>query len=86
MSPTKSPRPLEELARLGNEAFDRQILPVLRPEDEGKFFAIDIGTDDYEIDEDDYTAVTRLKKRHPSAEIWLGQVGQPAAYRMRHGQ
>ncbi len=31
----------------------------------------------------DYAAVKRLRSRRPSAEIWLGRIGQPAAYRMR---
>jgi hypothetical protein len=72
----------EELARLGSEVFDRQVRPLLRPEDEGKFVAIDIRTGDYELDEDDYAAVTRLRARNPMAEIWLARAGQPAAYRL----
>jgi hypothetical protein len=83
MPGTKPHRTPEELARLGSEVFDRQVRPVLRPEDDGKFVAIDIDTGDHEIDEDDYAAVTRLRARRPSAEVWLGRVGQPAAYRMR---
>ena len=85
MPGTKSKRTPEELARLGSEVFDRHVRPVLRPEDDGKFVAIDIDSGDYEIDDDDYTAVTRLRTRRPSAEVWLGRVGQPAAYRMRRG-
>ncbi len=76
----------EELARAGSDVFDRHVRPVLRPEDDGKFVAIDIDTGDHEIDEDDYTAIKRLQSRRPSAEIWLGRVGQPAAYRMRRGR
>lgn len=82
--PTTEPRRgLEEVARLGAEVFDRQVRPALRPEDDGKFVAIDIETGDYELDADDYTAVTRLRARRPTAEVWLGRVGQPAAYQMR---
>jgi hypothetical protein len=76
----------EEIARLGAETFDRHVRPELRPEDDGKFVAVDIGTGDYELDEDDYAAVSRLRSRCPSAEVWLGRVGQPAAYRMRWGR
>ena len=86
MPATEPRRNPEELARLGAEVFDRQVRPALRPEDDGKFVAIDIGTGDYELDEDDYAAVTRLRARCPSAEIWLGRIGQPAAYRMRRGR
>ncbi len=85
--PTAEPRRSpEDLARLGAEVFDRRVRPVLRPEDDGKFVAVDIGTGDHELDEDDYSAVTRLRTRRPSAEVWLGRVGQPAAYRMRRGR
>jgi hypothetical protein len=73
----------EELGRLGAEAFDRYVRPKLRPEDDGKFVAIDIITGDHEIDEDDYAAVTRLRARCPSADVWLARVGQPTAYKLR---
>ena len=50
----------EELARLGSEVFERRVRPMLRPEDDGKFVALDVQTGDYEVDEDDYGAVSRL--------------------------
>ncbi len=60
--PTIEPRrSLEELARLGGKIFDRNVRPALRSEDTGKFVAIDVETNDFEIDEDDYTAVARLR-------------------------
>jgi hypothetical protein len=83
MSATNSHRTPEELARLGAEVFNRQVRPALRPEDDGKFVAIDVETGDHELDEDDYAAVTRLRNRRPSADVWLERVGQPAAYQMR---
>ena len=76
----------EEVARLGTEMFDRQVRPALRPEDDGKFVAIDIRSGSFELDVDDYTAVMHLRTRLPCAEIWLEKVGQPAAYRLRRGQ
>ncbi len=82
MPVTETRRSPEELARLGAEAFARRVRPMLRPEDDGKFVAIDVGTGDFELDDDDYTAVARLRSRRPEAEIWLGRVGAPAAYRM----
>lgn len=83
MPATERHRTPEELALLGSEVFDRQVRPALRPEDDGKFVAIDIGTGDHEIDEDDYAAVTRLRTRRPLAEVWLGRVG--SASRRRTG-
>ncbi len=57
---------------------DRRIRPV----DDGKFVAIDVETGDYEIDEDDYAVIARLRSRRPAAEIWLMRAGYPAAYRI----
>jgi hypothetical protein len=83
MPVTESRQTLEELARLGSEVFERRVRPMLRSEDDGKFVALDVRTGEYEIDEDDYGAVSRLRARNPAVEIWLSRVGQPAAYRMR---
>lgn len=73
---------LDELARLGGDIFDRQVRSALRPEDDGKFVAIDVETGDYEIDEDDYAAVARLRSRKPAADVWLMRAGSPTTYRM----
>jgi hypothetical protein len=81
--PTNNPpRNLDELACLGGQTFDRQVRPALRAEDDGKFVAIDVETGAYEIDEDDYAAVIRLRSRKPGAEIWLTRAGFPAACRI----
>ena len=74
-------RSLEELARLGAEAFERRVRPSLLPAADGKFVAVDVDSGNYEVDEDDYAAVTRLRTRLPAAEIWLLRAGHPAAYR-----
>ena len=86
MPDIEPPRSLDECARLGTEAFERWVRPSLRPEDDGKFIAIDIDTGNHEIDEDNYTAVMRLRTRNPGAEIWLERAGQPAAYKIRGGR
>src|SRR5882672_11087542 len=81
--PTTTPtRPLDELAALGGVIFDRQVRPALRPEDDGKFVAIDVETGDYEMDEDDYAAVARLRARKPAADVWLMRAGFPTTYKM----
>lgn len=76
---------LADEARRGQEAFDRHVKPNLRPEDDGKFVAVDIQSGSYEIDADDYQATGRLMARIPGARIWLLRAGQPTTYRMgRH--
>lgn len=86
MPPTRPRRPTAEVARLGSETFDTVVQPQLLPGDNGKFVAVDIVTGDYEVDADDYTAISRLRKRNPLAEIWLEMAGQPTAYKMRQGR
>ena len=83
MTTSESRRNPEQLAEAGTEVFNRKVRPALRPEHEGKFVAIDIGTGDYEIDDDDYAAVSRSRDRHPSAEVWLERAGRPTAYDAR---
>ncbi|HJZ56514.1 MAG TPA: hypothetical protein VKE74_16230 [Gemmataceae bacterium] len=82
MPTTGSPRSPEELARLGGEVFERCVRPSLRPEDDGKFVAVDVVSGEYEIDSDDYTAVARLRARLPSADVWLARAGSPATCRI----
>jgi len=72
----------EEFSRRGQEIYDRDVHPALRPEDEDKFVAIDIDSGSYELDRDDFTATERLLTRQPHAQIWLARVGQRAAYRI----
>jgi len=86
MPTTQSPRTLDERARLGSEFFDRRVKPTLRPEQDGQFVAIDVGTGDFEIDADDYAAVTRLLGRNPADDIWLVRVGFPTTCRMGSGR
>jgi hypothetical protein len=82
MSTAKTHYTLDELAALGANIFEKQIRPRLRPEDDGKFVAIDVISSDYEIDADDYTAIARLKARKPAADVWLMRVSFPTTYRM----
>jgi len=74
--------PLEEFGRRGEEIYDRVVRPTLTPEDDGKFVAIDIESEAYEIDRDDMTACLRLQGRYPDAQTFVLRVGHPAAYRL----
>ncbi|HEY1378935.1 MAG TPA: hypothetical protein VGF55_19190 [Gemmataceae bacterium] len=86
MSAAEPQRSRDEVARLGHEVYDRRVRPALRPEDDGKFVAIAIDTGDYEINEDDYTAIMRLRTRNPAGRFWLMRAGRRAAYTIRrHG-
>lgn len=79
-TPSREPTDFD---RRGMELFARQIQPQLRPEDDGKYVAIDVNSGDYELDADDYTAFARLRARRPDAEMWLERAGYPTAYKLR---
>ena len=71
-----------KFAQRGHALYEREVLPHVTDDDEGKFVAIDIETGAYEIDPDDYTATERLLQRQPTAQIWLCRVGHRTTYRI----
>lgn len=71
----------EEVARRGDEIYEREVLPRLDSEDEGKFALIDVETGDYEVDRDELAASDRLFARQPDAQVWTRQVGSRYARR-----
>lgn len=82
---TTRPTPAErtDIGRLGREAFEQHVRPHLRPEDDGKFIAIDVDTGEYEIDASDYAATMRIHARRSGARVWLMRAGHRAAHRIR---
>jgi hypothetical protein len=81
MAQLKRRYPKEEFARRGDEIYERDIKPKLKPRDKGKFVAIDIETGNYEIDEDEMRVCHQLRNRVPSAQIWLKRAGFPYLHR-----
>jgi len=65
----------DEVARRGDDLYEREVRPHLKAEDEGKFVVIDIESGAYEIDSDELTASDRLLASHPDAQVWLRRVG-----------
>jgi hypothetical protein len=65
----------DEVARRGDERYEREVRPHLKAEDEGKFVVIDIETGAYEIDSNELAASDRLLASHPDAQVWLRRVG-----------
>lgn len=77
----RSDQEREEIARRGDELYEREIRPRLQPEDEGKFVLIDVESGDYEIERDELAASDRLLARRPGARVWMRQVGSRFARR-----
>jgi hypothetical protein len=72
----------ERIAKSGQQIYEHLAATRLRPEDDGKFIAIDIDSGAFEVDPDDFSATERLLHRQPNARMWLGRVGRKAAYRL----
>ena len=81
MATTKRRYSKEEFARRGDALYEKEVRSKLKPEDEGKFVAIDIESGMYEIDEDELEACDRLNARIPAAQIWLVRVGSRYLHR-----
>lgn len=67
--------PKDEIARRGDEIFERDVRPILTSDDDGKFVAIDVETGAFEIDADEMSATGRLRARVSEAQAWLTRVG-----------
>jgi hypothetical protein len=81
MASTRRRYPKEEFARRGDEIYERDVRPRLKPDDDGKFVAIDIETGTFEVDSDELTACDRVRSRIPDAQIWLVRAGSPYVHR-----
>jgi hypothetical protein len=66
---------LEDLARRGQEYYDRFLRAKLLPKHKGEFVVLDPETGDYEIDEDEVAAMERARARHPDRLFYILRVG-----------
>jgi hypothetical protein len=71
----------EEIAHRGDAIYESAIFPHLKPEDKGRFVALDIDTSEFEIDDDELAACDRLRARLPDAQIWMVRVGSRYVHR-----
>jgi len=76
----------DEFARRGDTIYENEVRPHLKPDDDGKFVAIDIETGAYEIAAEELAACHELRGRVPGAQIWLVRVGSRHVYRFGRGQ
>jgi hypothetical protein len=74
--------PAEEIARRGEEIYEREIRARVEPDHRGKVVVIDIESGDYELDDDHLAAVRRARARNANAELYALRVGYPALGRI----
>jgi hypothetical protein len=71
----------EEFVRRGTAIYERDISPLLKTADKGKYVAIDIETGEYEVANDVLSACRQLRARISDPQPWLVRVGCPYVYR-----
>ena len=71
-----------ELGERADEIFERKIRPQVDVEEAHKYVAIDVESEDFEVDANQLAAADRLIERHPEAEgrIWFRRVGSRFAH------
>lgn len=71
-----------EIVRRGKEIFDHDIRAQMRPEHQGKLLVIDVHSGDYEMNDDQVTALHRLKLRRPNALCYVHRIGARTAVKL----
>jgi hypothetical protein len=70
----------DEFARRGDALYENDVRHRLKPDDDGKFAAIDIESGKYEVDADELAACDRLRACVPGAQIWMVRIGSRAVH------
>jgi hypothetical protein len=71
-----------EIVRRGEAIYENELRDRVEPANHGRFLVLDLESHDFEIDDDDLTATTRLLDRHPSGVLYGLKIGHSAAYRI----
>ena len=75
--PTAPTRLKEEIARLGDEIYERDIRSNVEETQHGKIVAIDVDSGDYAIADTALAAADALRERRPALNVWAVRVGYP---------
>ncbi len=82
MAHAKTPtRPSDEIARLGDEIYERDIRAQVEADHHGKIVAIDVDSQDYAIGDGIIDASDRLRAARPDANVRFVRVGHKAVHR-----
>ncbi|CAN1212292.1 TonB C-terminal domain-containing protein [Tumidithrix helvetica PCC 7403] len=65
----------EEFAQRGDRIYETQVRQRVESGNRGKIVAIDLDTEDFEVDASEIAACDRLEARHPDAQIWIVRIG-----------
>ena len=92
LSPTQSPRPTaptrpkEEIARLGDEIYERDVRGQVETDHHGEIVSIDVDSGSWAIGDSILEAVDRLRVQRPEAiDVWSLRVGYRAVHKFGGG-
>ncbi len=79
--PTAPTRPLEEIAQLGDEIYERDIRSQVEDDHHGEVVAIDVDTGNWSIGHNVIAATDRLREKHPGTiNVSCERVGHRTLY------
>jgi hypothetical protein len=70
----------DEIGRIGQELYDREIRQDVEPEFNDKFLVLDIVSGAYAIADDDLAATDQVFVKNPDAVTYGVLIGSPTAY------
>ena len=87
-TPTQSPRPIaptrpkEEIARLGDQIYERDVRGHVETDHHGEIVSIDVDSGNWAIGDNILDAVDRLRSQCPEAvDVWSLRVGHRAVHK-----
>ena len=79
MMPTGPTRPKDEIARLGDEIYERDVREQVVADHDGEYVAIDVESGKWAVADELLAARERLREKQPEAiDVWLLRVGYRA--------
>ena len=74
-------RPIDEIARLGDEIYERDVRPQVEADHHGEVVAIDVASGCWAIGENVIAATDLLRAQRPGAiDVWCQRVGHRALH------
>ena len=84
--PTAPTRPKEEIARLGDEIYERDVRGQVETNHHGEIVSIDVDSGSWAIGDNILEAVDRLRVQCPEAiDVWSVRVGYRAIHKFGGG-
>ncbi len=79
-------RPRDEIARLGDDIYERDVRPQVESDHDGEIVSIDVDTGNWAIGNDLLAAADQLREQRPEAvNVWSLRVGHRAVYKFGGG-